>query len=240
MKKKQNRNQTYIILKVFQMGSQGTTVYLQCEDGVILSVKKEVAQMSKTISDIMEDMGTTDEPIILHSIKYSNVLQKIIDYCEHYYLNIPPYPEGFAEEDRCTDITDEWDKAYFPALGTPPPQPIDNPEKATPEQRMQLSEEQYIKKVSDPVSRAVMQEAYDTYENSLTFLRRIWKYTNYLDIPSLFHLICCIVANMVKKKNVHVQRRVFRQVNDFTPDEEAALRKEFEWSFDDEEDANQW
>lgn len=52
---------------------------------------------------------------------------------------------------------------------------------------------------------------------------------NYMDIKALLDLSCKTVANMLKGKTVEEIRTIFGIVNDFTPDEEEAVRKENEW-----------
>lgn len=59
---------------------------------------------------------------------------------------------------------------------------------------------------------------------------------NYLNIKSLLDLTCETVANIIKGKTVEEIRKEFNIKNDFTPEEEAEVRKEnawaFEWRFD--------
>jgi S-phase kinase-associated protein 1 len=55
---------------------------------------------------------------------------------------------------------------------------------------------------------------------------------NYMDIQGLLDLGCKTVANMIKGKSVEEIRKTFNIVNDFTPEEEEAIRKENEWCED--------
>jgi S-phase kinase-associated protein 1 len=52
---------------------------------------------------------------------------------------------------------------------------------------------------------------------------------NYLDIKALLDLTCKTVANMIKGKTPEEIRKTFNIKNDFTPEEEEAVRKENEW-----------
>ena len=55
---------------------------------------------------------------------------------------------------------------------------------------------------------------------------------NYLDIKPLLHLTCATVAGMLKGKTVEQMRHIFNIANDFTPEEEEAVRREHQWAFE--------
>ncbi|KAH9611325.1 hypothetical protein KSS87_003995 [Heliosperma pusillum] len=55
---------------------------------------------------------------------------------------------------------------------------------------------------------------------------------NYLDIKSLLELTCQSVADGIKNKTVEEVRKTFNITNDFTPEEEEAVRKENQWAFE--------
>lgn len=54
---------------------------------------------------------------------------------------------------------------------------------------------------------------------------------NYMNIKSLLDLTCKTVADMMKDKTPEEIRKTFNIKNDYTPEEEAAIRKENEWAF---------
>ncbi|ESQ30630.1 hypothetical protein EUTSA_v10012032mg [Eutrema salsugineum] len=56
---------------------------------------------------------------------------------------------------------------------------------------------------------------------------------DYLKIESLFHLITETVARVIETKTVEELRTFFNVENDYTPEEEAQIRKENSWGFDD-------
>ncbi|KAJ7157042.1 S-phase kinase-associated protein 1A-like protein [Mycena crocata] len=53
---------------------------------------------------------------------------------------------------------------------------------------------------------------------------------NYLDIQRLIDIGCMTVAKKIKGKSPDEIRKIFNIVNDFTPEEEAEMRKENEWA----------
>ncbi|KAL1566402.1 SKP1-like protein 11 [Salvia divinorum] len=55
---------------------------------------------------------------------------------------------------------------------------------------------------------------------------------NYLDITKLLELTCKLVAEMMKGKNTDEIRKKFHIKNDYTPEEEIAVREENKWAFD--------
>lgn len=55
---------------------------------------------------------------------------------------------------------------------------------------------------------------------------------NYLDIRPLLEVSCRTVANLIKNKTPEEIRKTFNIENDFTPEEEAQIRREHEWAQD--------
>mmetsp|Transcript_48652 Transcript_48652/g.72196 ORF Transcript_48652/g.72196 Transcript_48652/m.72196 type:complete len:169 (-) Transcript_48652:236-742(-) len=52
---------------------------------------------------------------------------------------------------------------------------------------------------------------------------------NFMDIKPLLDLTCLAVAVMIKGKSADEIRKIFNISNDFTPEEEAAVREENKW-----------
>ena len=55
---------------------------------------------------------------------------------------------------------------------------------------------------------------------------------NYMDIKSLMDFSCVKVACLIKGKTPEQIRKQFNIINDFTPEEEAAVRAENKWAED--------
>ncbi|KAG6504770.1 SKP1-like protein 1B [Zingiber officinale] len=55
---------------------------------------------------------------------------------------------------------------------------------------------------------------------------------NYMDIKGLLDLLCQTIANMITGKTPEEIRKTFNIKNDFTPEEEAEVRKENQWAFE--------
>ncbi|CAL5039804.1 unnamed protein product [Urochloa decumbens] len=56
----------------------------------------------------------------------------------------------------------------------------------------------------------------------------------YLKVEGLLDLACKTVADMIKGKTTEEIRQFFGIKNDFTPEEEEAIRLEYAWAFEDE------
>ncbi|CAN6217110.1 unnamed protein product [Urochloa humidicola] len=55
---------------------------------------------------------------------------------------------------------------------------------------------------------------------------------NYLDVKGLLDITCQKVVDMIKGKQPEEIREIFQIKNDFTPEEEAEIRKENQWAFE--------
>ena len=58
----------------------------------------------------------------------------------------------------------------------------------------------------------------------------VFQAANYMDIKPLLDLTCAKVASMIKNKSPEQIRKTFNIQNDFTPEEEEAVRAENKWA----------
>jgi len=76
------------------------------EEGTFLEVPKEVAIMSVTLKNILEDFQNSDVPIPLHNVT-RKILELVLRYCTYHHEHpTPPNPE---EEDK-----PKWDREIIP------------------------------------------------------------------------------------------------------------------------------
>ncbi|SCV67666.1 BQ2448_5277 [Microbotryum intermedium] len=161
--------------------STGQITLSTSSDNETFKVEKDVANRSVLIKNMIEDLGETDNPIPLPNVS-SNVLKKVLEWCEHHKKDAdPPAEENDDTRRKMTEISD-WDQKFI-----------------------QVDQE---------------------------MLFEIILAANYLDIKPLLDVGCKTVANMIKGKQPEEIRKLFNIVNDFTPEEEAQIKKENEWAED--------
>lgn len=90
-------------------------VTVSTSDGKIVTLSRDAAAMSKTIEDLVVDLGTLDN-IPLHSVNES-VMLKVKEYLERkvVYPNPPPTSDIDPKERRTDDI-EPWDKEFMAAM----------------------------------------------------------------------------------------------------------------------------
>ncbi|KAJ0043930.1 hypothetical protein Pint_18110 [Pistacia integerrima] len=69
-------------------------------------------------------------------------------------------------------------------------------------------------------------------EKSNEQLKELILAANYLNIKEMLDFLTETIANRLKNKSVEYVRAFFGIENDFTPQEEEAVRKEYEWAFE--------
>lgn len=155
-----------------------TNVTLSAVDGAEYTVDVEVAKISETIKNLIEDAGI-DNPVPLPNIT-GPILAKVIEFCKYYHEHPPAVAEPGAEPNPVTtSAISTWEAEYV------------------------------------------------RVDQQLLF--QLVLAANYLDIKPLLDLTCKTIANMIKGKTPDEIRKTFNIKNDFTPEEEEAIRKENEW-----------
>jgi len=91
------------------------------------------------------------------------------------------------------------------------------------------------KEIEKPLKSANMQEVVASWDADFVdvdqeLLFELILAANYMDIKSLLDLTCAKVASMIKGKTPEQIRKTFNIQNDFTPDEEEAVRAENKWA----------
>lgn len=102
---------------------------------------------------------------------------------------------------------------------------------------MQYHHKNPPKEIEKPLKSANMREVVNDWDAQFVevdqeTLFELILSANYMDIKPLLDLTCAKVASMIKGKTPEEIRRRFNIVNDFTPDEEEAVRAENKWAED--------
>lgn len=89
-------------------------VTLQSSDEQNFIVSTEVAKMSITVKNMLEDMDSNSEdasvPIPLPNVT-GKILAKVVEYCQHHIENPTPVSEDQKDEKRTDDIV-PWDLEF--------------------------------------------------------------------------------------------------------------------------------
>ncbi|GAA6002106.1 hypothetical protein JCM10207_003078 [Rhodosporidiobolus poonsookiae] len=182
-------------------------ITLTTSDGESFDVDKDVANRSVLVKNMLEDVGESDQPIPLPNVS-ANVLKKVTER-EHGHLG------GQVDDERRT-LTGpraqvlEWCE-HHKKDPEPLAEDLDDSRRKTTE-------------ISDWDAKFIQVDQEMLFEIILA--------ANYLDIKPLLDVGCKTVANMIKGKQPEEIRKLFNITNDFTPEEEAQIKKENEWAED--------
>lgn len=177
---------------------------LVAEDGVEVSISRPAARMSHMLRLLMED-SCADGPIPAPNV-HSDILELVVEYCEKH----GPHYDPQASE-----------RARNPF----PPFPVElSPTVSS------------IKPVTwvDPDPHGFKdwdKEFISPLDNSTLF--ELILAANYLNIQDLLDLGTTTVADMMRGKKPEEIREIFEIENDYTPEQEAEVRKENKWAFED-------
>jgi len=100
---------------------------------------------------------------------------------------------------------------------------------------MQYHSENAAKEIEKPLKSANMSEVVSQWDADYVdvdqeLLFELILAANYMDIKPLLDLTCAKVASMIKGKTPEQIRKTFNIQNDFTPEEEEAVRAENKWA----------
>ncbi|KAL4912522.1 Skp1 family, dimerization domain-containing protein [Aspergillus aurantiobrunneus] len=82
-------------------------------DGKNIDVARDVAERSLLIKNLLDDLGTptTTEPIPIPNVT-ENVLNKVLEWCQH-HRNDPPSTTDDDDSRRKTTDIEEWDQKFM-------------------------------------------------------------------------------------------------------------------------------
>jgi len=87
-----------------------STVKLLSSDGIEHEVEKDIAIMSVTVKESLEDIGDMDAPVPLPNVS-GRILLKVLEYCTYHYENPTPESEENKFENHIGNII-PWDKEF--------------------------------------------------------------------------------------------------------------------------------
>jgi S-phase kinase-associated protein 1 len=89
-----------------------STVKLQASDNTdgFIEVAENVAKMSQTISNMLEDLGNSDLPVPLHNVS-TKILTKVVEYCK-YHVENPETQSSDPQTDKTSIDISPWDKNF--------------------------------------------------------------------------------------------------------------------------------
>merc|ERR1711990_45850 len=92
---------------------ESTQIKLISSDGQVIAVPEEIARMSVTVRNMLDDLGVEELAggVPLPSVS-TPILSKVIEYCTH-HKDRPPAPEtDDARESKRSDDIDPWDAEF--------------------------------------------------------------------------------------------------------------------------------
>ncbi|KAJ7210816.1 Skp1 family, dimerization domain-containing protein [Mycena pura] len=183
-------------------------VLLVTSDNEQFTAEKDVVERSVLIRNMLEDVGESDQPIPLPNVS-SSVLKKVRGRggMRAAELAAPrrDSPHAFQVLEYCEHHKGE-------------PLPAPDTDQSQDETRKRTTD------ISEWDQKFINVDQEMLFEIILA--------ANYLDIKQLLDVGCKTVANMIKGKTPEEIRKLFNIVNDFTPEEEAQIKKENEWAED--------
>ncbi|KFY91267.1 hypothetical protein V500_04767 [Pseudogymnoascus sp. VKM F-4518 (FW-2643)] len=96
------------------MADQGpSTITLVSNDGVPIVVKRQVAERSMLIVNMMEDLGEGAGAEVPIPNVNESVLKKVIEWCEHHKDDPPASADDDSDSRKKTTDIEEWDQKFM-------------------------------------------------------------------------------------------------------------------------------
>lgn len=92
---------------------QNQTITLTSNDGVDITVDRQVAERSVLIVNMLEDMGGEITQAIPIPNVNESVLKKVIEWCTHHRNDPPASQDDDSESRKKTTDIDEWDQKFM-------------------------------------------------------------------------------------------------------------------------------
>uniref|UniRef100_J3N2V7 SKP1-like protein n=1 Tax=Oryza brachyantha TaxID=4533 RepID=J3N2V7_ORYBR len=178
---------------------------LVSDDGVEFRVPAASARLSKILSGMIEE-GCADGRIPVSGV-HSDVLAMLVEYCDKH---APHYDPNASARHR------------YPF----PPFPVDLSPSAS-----SISPVTFINPNADPHGLNAFDKKFLDVDNSTLF--EIIMAADFLVIEDLLDDACNAVADKMRRKTAEEIRDVFDIENDYTPEQEAEVRRENAWAFED-------
>uniref|UniRef100_A0A0E0BAX3 SKP1-like protein n=1 Tax=Oryza glumipatula TaxID=40148 RepID=A0A0E0BAX3_9ORYZ len=184
---------------------EGEKLVLVSDDGVEVLASVAAARVSKTLRGMIEDECATGA-IPIAGV-HSDVLALLVEYCERH---APHYDPEASDRDR------------YPF----PPFPVELPPTAS-----SIKPVTFVDPDADPHGLKAFDKKFLDVDNSTLF--EIIMAANYLNIEELLDDACTAVADKMRGKKPEEIRDIFEIENDYTPEQEAEVRRENAWAFED-------
>jgi len=173
-------------------------IKLQAGDEQTFEVPRDMAEMCKTVKDMLADLGETEDLIPLPNVT-GPILAKVLEYVKYHFEN--PTPEDQEQQQSVAEA------AAAAAAGRGDDDKPKKPKKSEP---LKPWDQQFISVVD-----------HDT-------LFSLMLASNYLDLKSLLDVCAKTVAALIKDKDADGIRKLFNLKPAFTPEEEAQLREQID------------
>jgi len=92
---------------------KANTITLVSNDGVAISVDRQVAERSMLIVNMMEDLGEGAGAEVPIPNVNESVLKKVIEWCEHHKNDPPATADDDSDSRKKTTDIEEWDQKFM-------------------------------------------------------------------------------------------------------------------------------